>query len=59
VERKVWGHVANAFLVESALLEWFGGLASLKHYGTMALALLVILFSLPQPIFTLNARADY
>ena len=27
----------SAFLVQSALLGWFGGLASLKHYGSKAL----------------------
>ena len=26
-----------AFLVQSALLGWFGGLASLMHYGNKAL----------------------
>ena len=26
-----------SFLVQSALLGWFGGLASLKHYGNKAL----------------------
>ena len=27
----------HTFLVQSALLGWFGGLASLKHYGNKAL----------------------
>ena len=29
--------VSGWFLVQSALLAWFGGLSSLKHYGNKAL----------------------
>ena len=30
-------HCRTPFLVQSALLGWFGGLTSLKHYGIKAL----------------------